>query len=109
MIQVMWSVISANDNTVYLNIDVINNSEENMTREMDGGHLQEIEESTKPPSSKRSTKYSLYQFTVWRDEHENVCNFHTITEEKLNEWLRKFEVEVKDDKQDTLYFLCVLI
>ena len=67
--------------------------------EMDENQLQDLEESAKPPSTKRSTVYGVKKFTDWLDKRSLDCNFHSVTPEQLNELLRKFYAEVKGQKQ----------
>ena len=67
--------------------------------ELDEQQLHEMEESSKPTSTKRATIYGIRKFTEWLEKRSKLCDFHTVTKEELNELLRKFYAEVKAAKK----------
>jgi hypothetical protein len=67
--------------------------------ELDEVKLQEMDDSSKPTSTKRSTKYGVKKFTDWLDKRSKVCDLHSVTPDELNELLRKFFAEAKPVKQ----------
>ena len=83
-------------------MDVLNEVE-NMSQashgsSLDEQQLQQIETSSKPATTQRSTIYGIKKFTDWVQKRAKTCDFQTITAEDLNELLRKYYAEVKSAK-----------
>ena len=59
-------------------------------------------EESKAPSTKRAINWGMNKFNKWLDKRAIVIDLKTVGEGRLNEVLRKFYAEVKNEKKGLL-------
>ena len=64
--------------------------------------MQNLEDMSKPDSTKKSTEYGVRKFNAWVEKRGKRIAFHSVEPVELNELLRKFYAEVKSNSGSPL-------
>ena len=64
--------------------------------------LRNLEDMSKPDSTKKSTEYGVRKFNAWVEKRGKMIAFHSVEPAELNELLRKFYAEVKSNSGSPL-------
>ena len=64
--------------------------------------LDQLVSESKPGNTKHATNWGWSKFTTWMQRRDIDIDMKTVSEERLNETLRKFYGEVKTEKKTPL-------
>ena len=79
-------------------VDIPNSQDSNL----DEHDLDQIVEDSKASNTKKCTSWGMKKFVTWLQKRDFQIDFKTVSEERLNELLRKFYAEVKTEKKGML-------